>query len=181
MMEPVDVTVTTPQAGATHEKPWALTGTQGERAPNIINSLYMDPEILERTNVERFERYAAIAQNETRWEEYLLEDAEIVAVAYGAAARITRNAVQAARAQGIKAGLLRPITLWPFPKAILNSTAQRVKSFVCVELSMGQMHEDVELATRCQKPVLLCARTGGMVPSPEEILAKFVEAERGVN
>ncbi len=178
MMEPVDIS-TLQSEGAQQQKPWALTGTKGERAPNIINSLYIEPEVLERIVEERFERYAAMERDEVRWEEYLLEDAQIVAVAYGAAARVARNAVQAARAQGMKVGLLRPITLWPFPKAPLAALAERVKAFVCVELSMGQMIEDVELATRCKRPVLFCGRTGGMVPTPEGILAKFAEAERG--
>ena len=180
MMEPVDMG-TIQVNGAKREKPWALTGTKGERAPNIINSLYMvtaDPELLERVNDERYERYATMERDEARWEEYQLEDAEFVAVAYGATARVARNAVQMARAQGIKAGLLRPITVWPFPKKPLLALADRVKAFVCVEMSMGQMIEDVELAIRCKRPVLFCGRTGGMVPSPEEILVKFEEAGR---
>ncbi|MDR2646628.1 MAG: 3-methyl-2-oxobutanoate dehydrogenase subunit VorB [Oscillospiraceae bacterium] len=179
MMEAVDL-----DAARTSEcvaKPWALTGTKGERAPNIINSLYMNPEDLERTNLDRFARYAQIEQNETRFEQYLTDDAEVIVVAYGAPARIAKNAIAKVRAQGVKAGLIRPITLWPFPKAILAELASRkqTKALVCVELSMGQMIEDVELATRCAKPVLLCARTGGMVPTPEEIVTKILQAERG--
>ncbi|MDR2525514.1 MAG: 3-methyl-2-oxobutanoate dehydrogenase subunit VorB [Oscillospiraceae bacterium] len=178
MMEPVELRASrqeTPQEG----KPWALTGTRGQREPNIINSLFMQPEDLERMNLERFVRYAQIEAGETRWEEYLLEDAKIVVVAYGAAARIAKNAVQAARTQGKRVGLLRPITLWPFPKQPLERLAKRVRAFVCVEMSMGQMREDVELATRCQRPVYLCARTGGMVPAPEEILGKLEDASHG--
>ncbi|MDR0531101.1 MAG: 3-methyl-2-oxobutanoate dehydrogenase subunit VorB [Oscillospiraceae bacterium] len=161
------------------EKSWALTGTHGLRPPNIVNSLLMDPLELERSVVERFARYGEIAARETRWEEMLTDDADIVIAAYGATARIAANALQAARAQGIKVGLLRPITLWPFPKAPLLELAQRAKAFVCVELSMGQMAEDVELAIRCQKPVLRCTRTGGVVPSPDEVLAKILEAAKG--
>ncbi len=175
MMEPVDLDAPGSGAAAT-EKPWALTGTNGERKPNIVNSLFLVPEELERTVLERYGRYAEIEKNETRWEELYTEDAEVVVVAYGAAARVAANAVKAARAEGIKAGLLRPITVWPYPKAPLAALAARVKSFVCVELSMGQMVEDVELAIRCQKPVLGCYRTGGMVPSPEEVLVKIREA-----
>lgn len=164
-------------------KPWALTGTEGKRSPNIINSLYIDPAQLERTVLERQSRYDAIAAAETRYEEYLCDDAEVVLVAYGAAARIAKNAVQAARESGIKAGLLRPVTVWPYPKAPLAALAAqtRVKAFVCVEMSMGQMIEDLELAIRCQKPVHLCSRTGGMVPTPDEVMAKINEAMGGAN
>lgn len=172
MMEPVNLDM---GEVPVFEKPWATTGTEGKRAPNIINSLYMQPEELERTNIERFARYAAVSENEVLYEQYLTEDAEICLVAYGAAARITKNAVNAARAEGIKAGLIRPITVWPFPKAVLRNMADRVKAFITVELSMGQMIEDVELATRCIRPVFLCSRTGGMVPTPDEILRKIRE------
>jgi len=175
MMEPVEITDAPPAA---YDKSWALTGTGGAREPNIVNSLYIDPVKLENSVEERYVRYAEIIANETRWEETMTEDADVVVVAYGAAARIAANAVHAARAEGLKVGLLRPITVWPFPKAPLLALAERehVKAFVCVELSMGQMVEDLELAIRCRKPVHLCTRTGGMVVSPEEILAKVKEA-----
>ena len=175
MMEPVDIS--NPGKGAAaFDKSWALTGTENKRPPNIVNSLYIEPDELERLVAARFERYAEIERNETRWEERFTEDADIVVVAYGAIARVAANAVQAARAEGVKAGLLRPITLWPYPKAPLAALAGRVKAFVCAELSMGQMAEDLELSIRCAKPVLKCTRTGGMVMSPEEILAKIREA-----
>ncbi len=155
------------------EKPWATTGTNLEREHNIVNSLYLAPAELERTNLERFERYAKIEQDEVRWEEYCMEDAEICIVSCGITARISRNAIDAARKQGIKVGMLRPITLWPFPKAALAAAAEKVKAFISVELSMGQMKEDVELAIRCKRPVHLCSRVGGMIPTPEEIVAKI--------
>jgi len=173
MMEPM---VIRDQPAACVEKPWALTGTGLEREPNIVNSLYIEPEVLERTVIDRWARYAEIEANETRWEETLTGDADIVVVAYGAAARIAATAVLAARAEGIKAGLLRPITVWPFPKKPLAELASRVNSFVCVEMSMGQMVEDLELAIRCAKPVHLCTRTGGVVVTPDEVLAKIREA-----
>jgi len=181
MMEPVDFSSLRSYDLEQGEKSWALTGTENTRPPNIINSLFMDPvkqdpEELEKTVLARYERYAEIEQNETRWEERLTEDAEVVVVAYGAASRVAANAVQAARAEGVKAGLLRPITVWPYPKAPLAKLAARVKAFVCVEMSMGQMVEDLELAIRCAKPVLRSTRTGGMVHSVEEILAKIREA-----
>ena len=112
------------------------------------------------------------------YESFMADDADIVVVAFGVAARVARNAILAAREKGIKAGLIRPITLWPFPKAALKEAAKHAKAFVSVELSMGQMIEDVELAIRCSRPVLLCSRVGGMIPTPEEVLAKIEEADK---
>jgi len=174
VMEPVDTTVRVP--GAPIDKPWALTGTEGVRPPNIVNSLCLMPEELEAMVFERYERYKVIAEKETRYEEYLTEDAEVVVVAYGAASRIAQNAIDAARKEGLRAGLLRPITLWPFPQKPLLALAQRVRAFVAAEFSMGQMADDVELAVRCQRPVLLCRRTGGVMITPEELLQKIREA-----
>ncbi len=103
---------------------------------------------------------------------------EIFIVAFGVAARVSQNAIDEARAKGIKVGMIRPITLWPFPKKALLAAADKVKAFVSVELNMGQMIEDVELSIRCKKPVLLCSRTGGMIPTVENILAKIDEANK---
>ena len=103
-------------------------------------------------------------------ESFMMEDAEYCVVAFGIAARVAKNAVVAARKQGLKVGLIRPITLWPFPKKVLADAAEQVKGFLSVELSMGQMIEDIKLATACKKPVELCCRTGGMIPSPEQVL-----------
>ena len=163
----------------TYEKPWALTGTHGKRKHNIVNSLYLQPDELEKKNFERYEKYKAVEQNEAMWEEYMMEDAEICVVAFGIASRVAKNAVVAARAEGIKAGLIRPITLWPFPSEVLLKAADQVKGFVSVELSMGQMIEDVKLATQCKKPVSLCNRCGGMIPSPDEVLASLRKAQKG--
>ena len=163
MMEPVTMGNYQPK---TVEKPWAVTGTKLARPHNIVNSLYLNPEELERTNFERYARYAVIEQKEAMYESFLMDDADICVTAFGIAARVSRNAVLAARAEGIKVGMLRPITLWPFPKAPFAEAADRVSAFISVELSMGQMIEDVELATRCKRPVYLCNRTGGMIPSP---------------
>jgi 2-oxoglutarate ferredoxin oxidoreductase subunit alpha len=160
-------------------KPWAVTGTKGERKHNIINSLYLKPEQLEQTNFERYERYKAIEENEPLWEEFMMEDAEICVAAFGIAARVSKNAIMAARAQGIKVGMIRPITLWPFPKKPFKAAADKCKSFISVELSMGQMIEDVQLATECKRPVTLCNRTGGMIPSPEEVLEAIKKAAGG--
>ena len=161
------------------DKPWALTGTKGERKHNVVNSLYLKPDELEVKNFERFERYKVVEENEPMWEEYMMEDAELCVVAFGIASRVAKNAVVAARAEGIKVGLIRPITLWPFPKAPLAAAADKVKGFISVELNMGQMIEDVRLATSCKKPVTLCCRTGGMIVSPDEVLQSIRKAEKG--
>ena len=167
MMEPVEL----PEVDAKEvAKPWAVRGTNCERKHNIINSLYLKPEILEKTNFERYEKYKEIEKNECLYEEYMTEDADIVLVAYGITARISKNAVVEARKQGLKVGLVRPITLWPFPTEVLNKLADKAKGFISVELSMGQMIEDIRLATECKKPVRLCNRTGGMIVTPEEVL-----------
>ena len=109
----------------------------------------------------------------------MMDDAELCVVAFGIASRVAKNAVVAARAEGIKVGLIRPITLWPFPTKALRAAADQVKSFISVELSMGQMIEDVRLATECKRPVSLCSRTGGMIPSPEEVLESIRKAQKG--
>ena len=163
----------------TYEKPWALTGTNCERKHNVVNSLYLKPDELEVKNFERYERYKIVEENEPMWEEYMMEDAEICVVAFGIASRVAKNAVAAARKEGIKVGLIRPITLWPFPKAALAKAADQVKAFLSVELSMGQMIEDVKLYTQCKKPVSLCNRAGGMIPSPDEVLASIRKMTEG--
>jgi len=163
-----------------YEKPWALTGTNCERKHNIVNSLYLQPDQLEIKNFERYERYKLVEQNETMWEEYMMEDAQYCVVAFGIAARVAKNAVVAARAEGIKVGLIRPITLWPFPTAPLAAAADKVDGFISVELNMGQMIEDIRLATQCKKPVGLCNRTGGMIPSPDQVLQSIRNAQKGV-
>ena len=162
-----------------YEKPWALTGTKGERPHNIVNSLYLKPDELEKKNIERYARYQQVEENEPMWEEYMMEDAELCVVAFGIAARVAKNAVVAARKEGIKVGLIRPITLWPFPKKALLKAAEQVNGFVSVELNMGQMIEDVRLATQCKKPVALCSRCGGMIPSPDMVLESIRKAQKG--
>jgi 2-oxoglutarate ferredoxin oxidoreductase subunit alpha len=176
MMEPVELPEPTT---AKIEKPWAVNGTKMQRKHNIINSLYLAPEKLEETNFERFERYKQIEENETLYEEFMMDDAEYCIAAFGIAARISKNAIMAARAEGIKVGMIRPITLWPFPKKPFLEAANKVKSIISVELSMGQMIEDVKLATECKCPVTLCNRTGGMIPSPEEVLDAIRKAAGG--
>ena len=167
MMEPVELDF---KVAPPPEKPWATTGTKMSRPHNIVNSLSLVPEELEQFNFERFERYKTIEQNEALYEEYMMDDADICLVAFGIAARVSKNAVNEARKQGIKVGLIRPITLWPFPVAPFEKAVERVERFISVELSMGQMIEDIKLAVKCKKPVELCNRAGGMIPSPEQVL-----------
>ena len=173
MMEPVSLDFPAPEEV---EKPWATNGTKMAREHNVVNSLFLQPDALEKTNFERYERYAYIEQNEAMYEEYLMEDAEICVTAFGIASRVAKNAINEARKMGIKVGMIRPITLWPFPVAPFKAAADKVKSFISVELSMGQMIEDIKLATDCKKPVTLCNRAGGIIPSPEEVLAAIVKA-----
>lgn len=177
MMEPValDDLVVKPAP----EKPWATTGTKMQRPHNIVNSLSLVPEELEQFNFARYERYRYIEENEVLYEEYMMDDAEICIAAFGIAARVSKNAINEARKQGIKVGMIRPITLWPFPKEVFRRAADKVNSFISVELSMGQMIEDVRLATECKKPVTLCNRAGGMIPSPEQVLEAIKKAAKG--
>ena len=174
MMEPVSLDMG--EIKEYDKSGWAACGTNCEREHNVVNSLFIQPDELERYNFERYERYAKIEAEEVMYDEYMMDDAEICIVAYGVAARVSQNAIDKARAQGIKVGMIRPITLWPFPKDVLNAAADKVKAFISVELSMGQMIEDIELATRCKKPVLLCNRVGGMIPTTEDVLNSINKA-----
>ena len=175
MMEPVSLDFA---EGEKVEKPWATNGTKMARPHNVVNSLFLKPEMLEKTNFERYERYAAIKENEVMYEEYMMEDAEICVVAFGIAARVSKNAINEARAKGIKVGMIRPITLWPFPEKVIAAAADKVKKFISVELSMGQMIEDIRLAVNGKAPVTLCNRTGGMIPAPEQVLEAIAEAAK---
>ncbi len=161
------------------EKPWATTGYKGDRPRNVIKSLELLPERLEAHNLKLQEKYADIAATQKRSEEYLTDDAEIILVAYGTVARICRSAIDMARKKGIKAGLFRPITLWPFPDKTLASLADKERVFLTVEMSCGQMVEDVKLAIECRRPVYFFSRVGGIVPSPEEVLAEIEKRVAG--
>jgi 2-oxoglutarate/2-oxoacid ferredoxin oxidoreductase subunit alpha len=161
-------------------KPWATTGKPKSRERNIITSLQMDPEKMEKINIHLQEKYRLIAEKETRWSEVATEDAEIVLVAFGLAARIAQGAVEMARAKGIKAGLFHPKTLWPYPTAPLRALAQRVQGMMAVEMNAGQMVEDVRLAVEGRVPVGFYGRMGGVIPTPDEVLAaleQFVARE----
>ncbi len=153
------------------EKDWATNGHAGKRKHNVVNSLFLDAQANEDKNIERFKTYEMIKRDEQRVETYRTEDADICIVAFGACARIARSAVNEAREQGIKAGLIRPITLWPYPyRAIEQCPA---KAFLTVEMNMGQMIEDVRLAVGNSVPVEFFGRTGGVIPTPDEVLAQI--------
>ncbi len=171
MMEPVEFKETSRQA--LPEKTWAACGHRGERKHNVVNSLFLQPQELENRIKERFARYEIIKEKETRAEEYLVEDAEIVLVAYGAASRVVKSAVNAARECGIKAGMIRPITLWPYPEKVIARAAETAGQFLVVEMSMGQMVDDVRLAVNGKKPVSFFGRTGGVIPTPAEVLEQI--------
>ena len=171
MMEPVEL----PEEGAKQpiEKPWAACGHENKREHNVINSLYLTPDKLESLVLERYERYEMIQKNEQRAEEYLTEDADLIVVAYGASARVARSAVNKLREQGQKVGLIRPITLWPFPGDVLKKAAAHTKQMLTVEMSMGQMVDDVRLSVDCKIPVSFYGRTGGMIPTPADVQAEI--------
>ena len=171
MMEPVDFSAFPKRE--VPEKTWAACGHENKRNHNIVNSLYIDPQVLEDSVRARYECYAQVEANEVQYEEYMTDDADIVLVAFGITARICKSAINAARAAGIKAGLLRPITLWPFPKAAISAAADKAKVLMSVEMSMGQMVDDVRLAVNGKKPVYFYGRTGGMIPSVEEVEAEI--------
>ena len=170
MMEPV---VFSDPSDSTVNKDWAATGHKNERKHNIINSLYLQPEELEKSNIARYKKYDIVKAELPEAESYLTEDADIIVTGYGASARIVRSAVNAARAEGIKAGMIRPITLWPFPAEAYAKTVDTCKAYLCVELSMGQMIDDVKLATSCRRPVRFFGRTGGVIHTPAEILEQI--------
>ncbi len=152
------------------EKTWATTGTQMKREHNVINSLYIEPNHLEKLVLERYEKYAQIEATEKKYEAYKTDDAEFILTAYGSVARICKNAVDALREQGIKAGLIRPITLWPFPSEAYIEHTKNAKAILTVEMSMGQMVEDVKLAVNGKLPVHFFGRTGGNIPYPNEVI-----------
>lgn len=173
MMEPVEFGAY--EQRKLPEKTWATTGTKMKRKKNIINTLLIEPQELEDMVVARQKRYDEITSKETKYEEYLTEDADFVIAAYGITSRIAQTAINTLRKEGIKVGMIRPITLWPFPVAPFQKVAQTAKRVLCVEMSMGQMIEDVKLALECKIPVDFYGRTGGVVPTPPEIVAKIKE------
>jgi 2-oxoglutarate ferredoxin oxidoreductase subunit alpha len=154
---------------------WVVSGADG-RPPRVVRSLNLKPEDLEIHNTALQAKFAAIVEHEVRWAGEHLDDAEIAVVAYGTAARVARTAVERAREHGLPAGIFRPITLWPFPSAELAELAPKMRAIVVLELSAGQMVEDVRLAVEGRAPVFFHGRTGGMVPTPGEVVDELRRA-----
>ncbi len=149
--------------------PWATTGKRG-RKNNILTSLQLDPAVMEAHNIHLQEKYKEIREREVRFEKYLCDDAEYLIVAFGSAARLAQKAIEIMRQEGIRVGLLRPITLWPFPSKEIRNMAEQVKSIFCLEINAGQMVDDIRLAIEGRVPVKQYGRMGGIVPTPEEIV-----------
>lgn len=155
------------------DKPWAATGKTKDRPRNIITSLFIQPEKMEQVNLALMKKYDEIEKNEVRYEEIMTKDAEYLIVAYGLSARISHKVVLLAREKGIKLGLLRPITLWPYPSEVINKLADQVKGILTLEMNAGQMIEDVRLAVNGKVKVGHYGRMGGIIPSPEEVEEHF--------
>lgn len=171
MMEPIEFNdipkMTLP------EKTWATVGTEEKRKPNVINSLFLKPEELEDHNIRLTAKYATMKANEARYEAYNIENAQVVCVAYGTTSRIVKNAIAALKEEGIEVGMIRPITLWPFPEKAFENLPSSVKALLSVEMSMGQMIDDIKIAIAGKLPVDFYGRSGGMIPTPEAICDKI--------
>jgi 2-oxoglutarate ferredoxin oxidoreductase subunit alpha len=149
---------------------WAATGKTPDREYNIVTSLALEAEVQEKHNIKLQAKYKKAKENEVLFEELNCEDADYIFVAFGSAARISEKAMQLARDKGIKVGIIRPITLWPFPTKIIQSYAGKVKGFLSVEFNAGQMIEDIRLAVEGKTAVKHYGRMGGIIPSPDEVL-----------
>jgi 2-oxoglutarate/2-oxoacid ferredoxin oxidoreductase subunit alpha len=169
MMEPVDLDIEIEKRDL-EDKTWATTGTQGKRGPNKVSSLFLDPAKLEEHALKLQAKYADIKKNEQRYELVNMDGAELVIVAYGTMSRICRSAIEILKEEGIHVGLLRPITIWPYPEKAFNEIPESVKGILTCELSTGQMLDDVKIANNGKLPVGFFGRTGGMLPEPEEIV-----------
>lgn len=170
MMEPVEFKK--PKQRELPEKTWATTGTKGERKPNIINSLYLAAEELEQHNIKLQEKYKTIKENEVKVESYNIEDADVVIAAYGTTSRIAKTAISQLEKEGYKVGMIRPITLWPYPYDEFKKINENCKGILTVEMNTGQMIDDVKIAVEGKYPVYFHGRTGGMIPTPSEIVEK---------
>jgi 2-oxoglutarate ferredoxin oxidoreductase subunit alpha len=176
MMEPAELP---PMRPLRTERPdWAITGAEG-RPRRFLTSIYMDGQSLERANLRIQERWLQVEANEVRYKEYFLDDAEFAVVGFGSAGRIALTAVRAARAAGIKVGLLRPITLSPFPEQVVYELSRRVQAMLVVEMNTGQMLDDVRAAVRRTIPVEFFGRLGGLTPFPDEVLGEIQDLARG--
>lgn len=163
------------EAQIQEECPWATNGRKKERQPNILTSLELDSAIMEKKNLHLQAKYKEIKEKEVRFETLMCEDAEYLIVAFGSAARIGLKVIEMCREEGIKAGLLRPITLWPFPSEEIARLGQRVKGILSFEINAGQMVEDIQMATNGQTPVAHYGRMGGVVPTPDEVIRALKE------
>lgn len=168
MMEPVEFPEPVPQKNLP-QKPWSTQGTK-EFSRSIINSIYLEPSEMEK-HIERLgDKFRKIEENETAHEEFMTDDAEIILIGYGITSRILKDVTEIARKEGIKAGLFRPITLWPFPGKKLKELAKKTKNILVVEMSDGQLFDDIRLQAECKKEIYLYKRMGGIVPTSAEIL-----------
>jgi 2-oxoglutarate ferredoxin oxidoreductase subunit alpha len=170
LMEPVELSPYRP-AMTLPPKDWATTGTANSGGRRrIINSLYLYPDQMEQHILSIFRKYAEVEQREVRYELYNCDQADVVIVAYGTTSRIARSAIEKCRRLGLRVGLLRPITLYPFPLAAFEQVMDRTRAFLVVEMSMGQMLDDVKIAVAGRRPIAFYGRTGGVVPTPEEVV-----------
>ena len=159
----------------TYDKSWAACGHDNKREHNVVTSIHIDPAVLEQWNINLQNKYQTISGNEQRYELYNCENAEIILVAYGSVARICKGAIKEAKEQGINLGLMRPITLWPFPTEGFEKIIDIPCAFLTVEMSSGQMVEDVKLTVNGRKPVYFTGRMGGMIPTVKNIMDKVME------
>jgi 2-oxoglutarate/2-oxoacid ferredoxin oxidoreductase subunit alpha len=178
MMEPVMFKAPGYKKTPPVAKPWALTGCAG-RPANIIRSLLLQDGALEELNLDLQATYTKIRKKEQRWEELFVDDAQVIVVAYGIMARVVKNIVQSMRSSGVRIGMIRPMTLWPFPAdAFVSRRSPRLK-YLVVEMSYGQMIEDVKLALECRSPVAFFGRAGGAIPTEQEIVKKIKAVQHG--
>ena len=178
MMEPVAFKA--PAKRNLPEKTWAATGYDSKKERAVINSLYIEADEMNAVCNRLQQVYRQIEQNETQYEDYMMDDAEFCIVAYGSTSRIVKNAIDKARSQhGIKAGMIRPITLWPFPEKAIADAAETCKAFLAVEMSMGQMVEDVRLSAGGKRPVAFIGTAGGVIPTPAMIIDKLQAIKEG--
>lgn len=178
MMEPVEFREI--EKRVLPQKDWATTGTKGKRKPNIINSLFIAPEVLEQHNLHLIEKFNTIKENEVKVETVDIEDADIVVAAYGSTARIVKTAMAICKEEGIKVGLIRPITLWPYPEKAFDKINPNCKGILTVEMNTGQMIDDVKIAVAGKFPVGFYGRFGGMIPTPKDIAAEIIKMAGGV-
>lgn len=177
MMEPVEIIYKTKYE--MKEKTWATNGTRGKREKNIVNSLYLDPESLYKHNLHLQEKYKEIKEKEARAEKYFTEDADIILVSYGTMSRVCRSVVDNLRKENKKIGMIRPITLWPFPEKEFKNN-NNCKMYISIEMSMGQMIDDIKLACECKVPVKFFGKAGGIVPTSHEIIEHIKEFAGGI-